>query len=117
MTGNIKQMTIFDISDNEIIRDAIQETELLKQLQEKVAEKSPENDLLPYDVGDRVYIQLGCTEDEDPESYYYLKKWWKKKGIILKVNLKPNLQYEVDFGNDVAMVYHHELSISPPKKE
>ena len=117
MTGNIKQMTIFDISDNEIIRDAIQETELLKQLQEKVAEKSPENDLLPYDVGDRVYIQLGCTEDEDPESYYYLKKWWKKKGVILKVNLKPNLQYEVDFGNEVAMVYHHELSISPPEKE
>jgi hypothetical protein len=86
MTG--KQMTIFDLSDNEIIKDTVQENELLKELQEKGAVKSPENDLLPYDEGDKVYIDLGCTEDEDP-----------------------------DFGNDIAMVYHHELSICPPEKK
>lgn len=117
MTNEIEQITIFDIGDSKMLSDTTLENKEEKTIAENIEEDTQTDTLFPYAIGDRVYIQVSCAEEEDPESYHYLKNWWKKKGVVQKVNLKPKLQYEVDFGNDTAIVYHHELSISPPTKE
>lgn len=67
--------------------------------------------LIPFEIGDRVRVQISITEEEDPESFYYLKAFEKKSGLVLEVITKPTLQYKVQFGDQETYLYHHELKI------
>ena len=96
----------------------------LEEYQEKVISLSEhiepvadvrEYEILAFEIGDRVKIQNVAEEESDPESFFYLKDFEGKRGTISKVIEKPVLQYEVTFGERIAIVYHHELSIGWPK--
>lgn len=67
--------------------------------------------LVPYELGDMVRILNEADEENEPEAFYYLRDFEKKRGIVEKVTLKPNLQYQIRFGDTLAFVYHHELTI------
>ena len=65
----------------------------------------------PFQVGDKVRVQILVTEEEDPESFYYLKEFDRKTGEILGIKTDPLLQYKVNFGQKEAILYHRELTI------
>jgi len=70
-----------------------------------------EEETVPYEIGDRVQVVNEANEDSDPETHFYLKDFERKKGLVEKVTFKPKLQYHVRFGDNLAIVYHHELTI------
>lgn len=65
--------------------------------------------LLPFEIGERVRVVVNAKEKDDPESYYYLKEFEGKRGVVKKVIPNPSLYYEVEIGNRIAVVYHYEL--------
>lgn len=69
------------------------------------------DEVVPFQKGDKVRVTIQTSENEDPESYYYLKQFEKKKGLVKKVIHKPKLQYIVCFGDEDAYLYHEELTI------
>lgn len=70
---------------------------------------STEQEVVPFQVGDFVRIQINVTPEEDPETYYYLEKYKNKRGIIKEVIPEPRLQYKVSFGDEFRYVYHEEI--------
>lgn len=68
-------------------------------------------EIIPYEINDRVKIRNSANLVEDPESFFYLKEFEGKRGEVRKIIEKPVLQYEVAFGQRIAIVYHQELSI------
>ncbi|WP_066297842.1 hypothetical protein [Bacillus sp. FJAT-29937] len=94
MLSNDEQLSLFN--DNE----------------KKVVNRNSEpDDILPYEIGDKIRIHLSITEEEDPESYHYLKEWEGKQGIIKEIIKKPRLQYKTLFKEREVFLYHHEITI------
>ncbi|MED3554245.1 hypothetical protein [Cytobacillus praedii] len=87
-------------SDNKIINMNVHELK-----------KDDDDNILPYEIGEKVQIHISITEDEDPESFYYLKEWLGKKGVIEEVIRKPRLQYKVIFKEKEVFLYHNEISL------
>lgn len=54
--------------------------------------KKNDDNIVPYDISEKVHIHISITEEEDPESYYYLKEWKGKQGVIKEVIRKPCLR-------------------------
>lgn len=75
------------------------------------ADNFNKDEIVPYEIEERVSILLNVTEEEDSFSYYYLKDFQGKRGVVKKVILQPRLQYEILFGDRVACVYHEEITI------
>lgn len=96
MVAKIEQLDLFD------------ETEAEGSIE---SDSSYKDTLIPYEIGDRVRVQISITEEEDPESFYYLKAFEKKRGLVLEVITKPTLQYKILFGEQETYLYHHELKI------
>ncbi|MEK3977304.1 hypothetical protein MKZ20_21945 [Psychrobacillus sp. FSL K6-2684] len=99
----MEQLTLFDSLEE--INQQEQRGALSEEIQGLVGE------LVPYEVEDRISIQITCTEEEDSLSYHYLKEFEGKRGVVKKVIFSPRLQYEIQFGNREAILYHEEITI------
>ncbi|MFD5853764.1 hypothetical protein ACFWGC_26890 [Cytobacillus pseudoceanisediminis] len=95
MVAKIEQLDLFDEPEIEGIE----------------SDSSYKDTLIPFEIGNRVRVQISITEEEDPESFYYLKAFEKKRGLVLEVITKPTLQYKIQFGDQETYLYHHELKI------
>lgn len=113
----LEQLTIFDTPIDSILV----ENETEKSLEETVVSTYKaliitENtayieEVVPYEIGDSVRVDIDSLDEEDVLNYYYLLDFLKKKGIVTKVIYKPQLQYEVAYGNTIACMYHGDLTI------
>lgn len=61
-----------------------------------------------FRFGDPVRV-IPVTDDMCAEQYFYLQDLQGKRGLIVKVIRQPTLQYEVDFGGVIKIIYHDEL--------
>lgn len=100
---DMEQLTLFDSLEE------INQEEQRVIIGEEV--KSLVEELDPYEVGVRISIHIPCTEEEDSLSYHYLKDFEGKRGVVKKVIFSPRLQYEIQFGNREAILYHEEITI------
>jgi hypothetical protein len=91
--------------------DLVDEEEKTEVLPEEIREYEGIDNNPPYEIGDKIRVNITVTEEEDSESYHYMKQFEKRCGIILEVIINPSLQYKVDFGGLEAFLYHHELTI------
>lgn len=108
MVKNTEQLSIFTIKDSKSSIDLLTESS-----DENIETKLLiEEDILPYEIGERVYIINRVSEEIDPEAFYYLKQWEKKRGEVAEIIPHPRLQYKVQIGKEVIYAYHEELSIT-----
>lgn len=78
------------------------------------AEEKSADLVVAFDIGDRVHIIIPEHKLHDTESFFYLQDFLKKRGTVLKVLAHLKLQYKVEFGNKIAIVYHDELVVGWP---
>lgn len=107
-----EQLTIFEMEEEKemVVEQGInQEVEEVIETAVVEEDESYTEEVLPYQVGDIVRINLTITPDEDPETYYYLEGFVKKKGMIKEIILEPRLQYRVLFGDHLIYLYHEEI--------
>lgn len=107
----LEQLSIFDtpitIEDTQVAEDIhIEPMEVHMETVNKV-----EEEIIPYDIGDIVRVNVDNLDETDVLNYYYLIDFVKKRGMVKKVILMPSLQYEVEFGNSIAIMYHTSRGI------
>lgn len=100
----LEQLSFFDTPS--IIEDT-QEVKVISLEQER----HYIHEIVPYEVGDSVRVDLDNLDEKDVLNYNYLLDYLKKKGIIKKVIHKPTLQYKVAYGDTIAYMYHKDLTI------
>jgi len=105
--NEVGQISILDILVNEppVIISAEMADESLNELIETIS---------PYEIGDRVQIVIPVQKRKDPESFFYLQDFSKKRGVVLRALTHAKLQYEVEVGTKIAIVYHEELMVGWP---
>ena len=99
----LEQLTIFDIPEEPVLTN--------QEINEEIQEQPYIEDILPYEIGDFVRVDIDSLDENDVLNYNYLLDFVKKKGIVKKIVLKPTLQYEVAFGDTIAHMYHKDLTI------
>jgi len=92
------------------------EEQQLSLFEKTEAEVNVENSEIPFafEIGNRVHIIIPAEKLNHSESVFYLQDFINKRGVILKVLEHAKLQYEVEIGNRVAIIYHDELVVGWP---
>lgn len=93
------QLSIFDLQED------VLESEVSVNNEESI-----QDEVIQFEVNDRVRAIMPEYKLNDVESVFYLENLLGKRGIVIKVLEYQNLQYEVDFGDKrISIIYHDEL--------
>lgn len=107
MVYKIEQYSLFELYDVKVDEDEI-------LINTNIIDVDSIESVRPFGIGDHVQIVISVDEETNSESYFYLMDFRKKRGIVKTIIKQPSLQYEVEFGNRIAIVYHEELKAGWP---
>lgn len=108
----VEQLTIFDLPTEPLLIKPGAVNGMVREEIPLLIEETPYiEEVLPYELGDSVRVDIDILDENDVLNYNYLLDFVKKKGIVKKIVHKPTLQYEVAFGDTIAHMYHKDLTI------
>lgn len=116
----LEQLSIFDLPTEPLLIEPPvtvngitekEEVPVSKEVLLLIEETPYIEEILPYEIGDTVRVDIDSLDESDVLNYNYLLDFLKKKGTVKRVIHKPTLQYEVRYGDTIAFMYHKDLTI------
>lgn len=82
--------------------------DIFEVLQEQEESEDVEFDeILPFEINQKVQVKEPFEDTSDPEDYYYLMDFKKKRGYVSAIHRGKILSYTVVFDKDIKGIFYH----------